>query len=136
MLSATAVTYSPLLEAEVAKLEQMLAGLPGVKERFPTRWLAIQLLEGDESLLEAVGEGEQGMLASAVAASHQRLQAQYDENVDLAITDERYQFVHGLVNQVLTAPSHRLSPSDRIDRITTHRWLGIPIFLRTNVPGL
>ncbi|MCA9933153.1 MAG: ferrous iron transport protein B [Ardenticatenaceae bacterium] len=125
----TAISYSPLLEAEITRLAGMMTGLAGVNGRYPSRWLAIQLLEGDETLLAELGEDEKGVLVTAVADSHQRLQPHYGDGVDLAITDERYQFVHQLVGQVLTAPQATWSFSDRIDRIITNRWLGIPIFL-------
>ena len=36
--------------------------------------------------------------------------------------------MHGVVEQVLTAPAQQWSASDRIDRVVTNRWLGIPIF--------
>ena len=128
------IRYSSLLEAELTRLEQILARAPALSDQFPLRWLAIQLLEGDQSLMQ---DGAfQGMmvddriaLSEAVAVSEARLRQQYGEDADLAVTDERYQFVHGVVEQVLTAPSQQWSSSDRIDRIVTSRWLGIPIFL-------
>ena len=125
----TAISYSSPLEAEIAQLAGIITGLMEVNGRYPSRWLAIQLLEGDETLLDELGEDERTVLATAVADSQQRLQPHYGDGVDLAITDERYQFVHQLVGQVLTAPQAAWSLSDRIDRIITNRWLGIPIFL-------
>lgn len=127
--AAATVRYSPLLEAEVSRLEQILSVLPGVREQLPVRWLAIQLLEGDESVWGEVDAEGRAALADAVADSSIRLRERYGEDADLAVTDERYQFVHGVVEQVLTAPAQRWSPSDRIDRVVTNRWLGIPIFL-------
>lgn len=125
----TAISYSAPLEAEIARLVGVMTGLTGVNGRFPLRWLAIQLLEGDETLLDNLAEAERKALATAVAHSRARLHPYYGEDVDLAITDERYQFVHQLVTQVLTAPRATWSLSDRIDRVITNRWLGIPIFL-------
>ncbi len=125
----TAISYSGPLEAEIVRLVGVITALPGVNGRFPARWLAIQLLEGDDSLLAELTEEEQGVLATAVSHSTQLLKPFYGDDVDLAITDERYQFVHKLVRQVLTAPQATWSLSDRLDRIITHRWLGIPIFL-------
>lgn len=132
--AAATVRYSPLLEAEVSNLEEILNGLPSVRERLPVRWLAIQLLEGDDSILregmlEDVDAEARQVLAEAVAISNERLRRRYGEDADLAVTDERYQYVHGVVQEVLTTPEHDWSPSDRIDRVVTNRWLGIPIFL-------
>ncbi len=125
----TAISYSAPLEAEIARLVGVMTRLTGVNGRFPLRWLAIQLLEGDDTLLDNLAEAEREALATAVAHSRARLHPHYGEDVDLAITDERYRFVHQLVTQVLTAPRATWSLSDRIDRVITNRWLGIPIFL-------
>lgn len=125
----TAINYSPPLEAEISRLVRVITGLTGVNGRIPARWLAIQLLEGDETLLAELGQEEQLVLAAAVAQSTQNLKPHYGHDVDLAITDERYQFVHHLVGQVLNAPQTTWSFSDRLDRVITNRWLGIPIFL-------
>ena len=123
-----AIAYSPSLEAEIAQLEEAVAGLPGPYAQMPPRWLAIQLLEGEESLLHVLDQDARRRVAEAAEAARQRLYPLYEEDVDLAITDERYRFVHGVVEQVLTAPAQQWSASDRIDRVVTNRWLGIPIF--------
>ncbi|MDI9547411.1 MAG: ferrous iron transporter B, partial [Chloroflexota bacterium] len=123
-----AIAYSSPLEAEIAQLEEAVAGLPGPYAQMPARWLAIQLLEGEESLLHVLDQDARRRVAEAAEAARQRLYPLYEEDVDLAITDERYRFVHGVVEQVLTAPAQQWSASDRIDRVVTNRWLGIPIF--------
>ena len=123
-----AIAYSSPLEAEIAQLEEAVAGLPGPYSQMPARWLAIQLLEGEESLLHVLDQDARRRVAEAAEAARQRLYPLSEEDVDLAITDERYRFVHGVVEQVLTAPAQQWSASDRIDRVVTNRWLGIPIF--------
>lgn len=105
-----------------------MAGV-GVNGRFPHRWLAIQLLEGDTDLLNNVASEERAALESALAASQSRLQTHFGQDVDIAIADARYQRVHELVQQVVTRPSAAASLSDRIDQVIIHKWLGIPIFL-------
>ena len=132
VIAPSPISYSAPLEAEIEQLERAVEDLPASPEalwaRLPARWLAIQLLEGDVSLLADLDSASREAIESAAESSRQRLYPLYQEGVDLAITDERYRFVHGIVEQVLTAPAHRLSPSDRIDRVVTNRWLGIPIF--------
>ncbi len=127
-VTANPITYSPPLEAEIARLERALSGLPSPYSLLPARWLAIQLLEGDESLLQEVEPEQRQRITQAVAAGRQSLHPLYEDDVDLALTDERYRFVHGVVEQVMTAPAQQWSVSDRIDRVATNRWLGIPIF--------
>lgn len=101
----------------------------GMNGRFPPRWLAIQLLEGDTELLNNVASEERATLASALTASQTRLQTQFGADLDIAITDARYRRVHELVQEVVSQPAAVASLSDRIDRVIIHKWLGIPIFL-------
>ncbi|MCA9971296.1 MAG: ferrous iron transport protein B [Anaerolineales bacterium] len=123
------ITYTPELESEIDLLRDVIARQPVIAARYPQRWLAIQLLEADDSLWAEMPAAERQALETAVAAGQARLQQQFGEDADLALTDARYAFVHGLTAQVLAAPGHALSPSDRIDRLVTNRWLGVPIFL-------
>lgn len=126
--STTAIIYSPEIEAEIENLVGMMAEV-GVNGRIPHRWLAIQLLEGDTTLLNTIANGERAAIESALVASQTRLQAHFGEDVDIAITDARYQHVHELVQSVVSRPPAATSLSDRIDQIIIHKWLGIPIFL-------
>lgn len=126
--STTVVTYNPEIEAEIEHLVGVMAEM-GMNGRVPPRWLAIQLLEGDTDLLRTIANGQRAAIESALTASQTRLQNQFGADVDIAITDARYQRVHELVQEVVSQPPSATSLSDRIDRIIIHKWLGIPIFL-------
>ena len=60
-----AIAYSSPLEAEIAQLEEAVAGLPGPYAQMPARWLAIQLLEGEESLLHVLDQDARRRVAEA-----------------------------------------------------------------------
>ncbi|PDV99818.1 ferrous iron transport protein B [Candidatus Chloroploca asiatica] len=124
------MTYASPIEVELTRLSEALGHCPDLVARYPMRWLAIQLLEGD-TLLQAEVERLGGSVASeALAASRMRLETHYGEDLDVAMVDQRYRFVHDLAAQALTRPkTPSLTMSDRVDRIVTNRWLGIPIFL-------
>lgn len=121
--------YGDVIEAEIEELAERVERSPDLSSRFNARWLAIQLLEGDSSLLEEAPEAERELVLTAVSRSRRTLQTIYGEDVDIAIADHRYRFVHDLVQGVVSAPRETATPSDRLDRILTHRWLGIPILL-------
>lgn len=121
--------YGDAIEAEIQKLAEQIQQAPVLSSRYDTRWLAIQLLEGDDSLLEEAPTTESDPLRASLDQSLQRLRAIYGEDVDIAITDGRYQFVHDLVQGIVSAPRELSTPSDRLDRILTHKWLGLPILL-------
>lgn len=121
--------YAPPIETEIARLAATLAAIPALAG-YPARWLAIQLLEGDEVLLAEVETAGGAPVMAALSQSLEQLRASYGDDLDVALVDQRYRFVHTLAGKTLTRPAvPPLTFSDRIDRVVTNRWLGIPIFL-------
>lgn len=125
------IRYDASIEDELTLLGAAIANIAPLRAMYNPRWLAIQLLEEDDTLLAQVratpGSAE---LLQALDNSRARLRERYGEDVDVALTDQRYSFVNGLVRQVLTRPAEQpVTLSDKIDRVVTHRLLGIPIFL-------
>ena len=125
------IDYGRDLEREIAALQARIAAHPQLRERYPARWLAIKLLEGEEDLVARVRQVPGGeALVEAARAAADRLTRVYGEPPDILIADRRYGFIHGLVRHVLHQPRREgLTLSDRIDRIVASRYLGIPIFL-------
>ncbi len=125
------ITYRHDIEREIAALVAVIAQAPDIQARYHPRWLAIQLLEGDTTLQERVATLPGGAtVLTALEASRARLQQAGGDDIDVLLTDQRYQFIHTLVQRAVTRPSQpAATTSDAIDRIVTHRVLGIPIFL-------
>lgn len=123
--------YATEIEAEIARLCAVIESTPALAATYHARWLAIQLLEGDESLLAKMDRRPDAhAVIAAVAASRARLEQIYGEDVDVVLVDRRYEFVHQVVRESVVQPqARRLSRSDKIDRVVTHPVLGIPIFL-------
>ncbi len=121
------IDYGPELEHEIAALQQRLASDPAAPGGIPARWLAVKLLEGDADVGERLGNPE--LLAAAALAAH-RLEAALGDTPEALIADRRYGFISGACHEaVRTTAESRLSASDRIDAVATHRMAGLPIFL-------
>jgi ferrous iron transport protein B len=127
----TLIRYSADIEEEIARLEAAIEKSPALANQYPTRWLAIQLLEGDPALLKEVSSCSDGAeVVRALETSRAHLCQHYGNDVSVVVADFRYGFVHGLTREVLTRTiEQRLTNSDHIDRIVMHRVLGMPIFL-------
>ncbi len=119
------------------KLERAIASLiAGFAEnhfdagRYPKRWLAIKLLEADPDILErvkAMPNGEQVISLAQKGAEHVR--DMLGDEVDLLTANSRYGFINGVVRQALQRPlTGKLTLTDRVDNIVTHKWLGLPVF--------
>lgn len=131
-------TYSPLfqldyggkIEREIARMIEIFDEWKFDTRQYSKRWLAIKLLEKDVEILERV----QGMYGGERIVAFARERAQHVESMlgddfDLLTADRRYGYINGVVRQSLQRPLiDRLTLTDRIDNIVTHKWLGLPVF--------
>ena len=122
--------YGGKLERQIAKLIAAFEDLHFDTGRYPARWLAIKLLEGDTDILERVQnmpDGPQIIALAAQGAEH--LKSMLGDEVDLLTADRRYGYINGIVRQSLHRPLiDRITLTDRVDDIVTHKWLGLPVF--------
>jgi ferrous iron transport protein B len=122
--------YGGKFEREIAQLVASFSELQFDASRYPQRWLALKLLEADADILEQVRAMPNGEQVIALAAqSAEKLKSMLGDDVDMLIADRRYGFINGVVRQSLHRASiDRITLTDRIDDIVTHKWLGLPIF--------
>lgn len=123
------VDYGPQVEPHITTLIKMFSGRHMGNQ--PHRWLAIKLLEGDSEVQEwVIRDWEEG--AHAVAKANEfrtHLTKELDEELELFIVARRYQAAHELMSQISTFEEQPIPFSGKLDRVLTHRWLGIPIFM-------
>ncbi len=123
--------YGPQIEAELVYLQTEIERYTAVTQTYPTRWLALKLLESDTNIQQKLLhiEGGPAILTHAQLALA-RLEAIYQDDVDTAIADQRYTWIHEVVQESVKRPSSDIyTLSDKIDKIITHRIFGIPIFM-------
>jgi ferrous iron transport protein B len=120
------INYDAYIEGEINDLTQAILKDEQLSQQYEPRWLAIQLLEGDLSLLD--DNWTNTPLGQVLPGSLTRLSEIYGSSTDISVADHRYQFIHQVLNLVIERGSKGFSSSDKVDRIVTHRWLGIPIF--------
>jgi ferrous iron transport protein B len=127
------INYGKEMEAELDVLKEEILSNKQLAEKFPPRWLAVKLLEDDEGVIKGLEkyEGMDRLLALRDKAV-KRLEGIWGEDLESLVADRRYGFIGGLAKEVVTrrqTAEERLSVSDKIDRVVTNRYLGIPIFL-------
>jgi ferrous iron transport protein B len=122
--------YGGKLEREIARLLALFEEIKFDSGRYPQRWLAIKLLEGDADILERVqAMSSGGQVISAAQQGAEKLKSMLGDDVDLLTADRRYGFINGVVRQSLHRPLiDRITFTDRVDNIVTHKWLGLPFF--------
>lgn len=88
------------------------------------RWYAIKLFERDSKAIESLG-----INTELIETDIKHIEKKYDDDSESIITNERYNFISSIIHDVLVKKDKEaLSTSDKIDRIVTNRWLGLPIF--------
>jgi len=122
--------YGGKIEREIARMITTFDELNFDTGRYSKRWLAIKLLEKDADILERVQSmqgGEEIIAFAKERASH--VESMLGEDFDLLTADRRYGYINGVVRQSLHRPLiDRLTLTDRIDNVVTHKWLGLPVF--------
>ncbi|MGE5464477.1 MAG: ferrous iron transport protein B [Syntrophothermus sp.] len=122
--------YGGKIEREIARMLAAFDELHFNTGQYSRRWLAIKLLEKDVDILERVRGMDGGDAIIAVArerAAH--VESMLGDEFDLLTADRRYGYINGVVRQSLNRPLvDRLTLTDRVDNIVTHKWLGLPVF--------
>ncbi len=93
------------------------------------RWYAIKLFERDEKVQQELNlpKGIQNAIEETIKSCENEM----DDDAESIITNQRYAYISKLVNTCVKKgkPKGSLTVSDKIDRIVTNRWLGLPIFV-------
>lgn len=126
------VPYGPHLSPSLKRLSDLtaeLAPLLGVSPELA----AIRLAEGDGAALAALERAKnRWMIDRRLADEKERVEGLLGYDLQTALIERRWAFVSALAAQVVRRdlfPGGRPALSDRIDRIVTHRLLGLPLFL-------
>ena len=117
-------TFSGVVEHAIAHIEE--AAVHHMPEE-QQRWYAIKIFERDNKVLSGLKIEKSVMdhIEADIAAAEKEL----DDDAESIITNERYIYIASIIKACYHKKSAgKLSPSDKIDRIVTNRWLGLPIF--------
>ena len=117
-------SFSGPVEHALAHIEEAVVhNLPDEQQR----WYAIKIFERDEKVLETL-KIEKDLLnhiESDITAAEKEL----DDDAESIITNERYIYIATILkSSYKKRNAGSLSTSDKIDRVVTNRWLGLPIF--------
>ena len=117
-------SFSGPVEHAIAHIEE--AAVHDMPEE-QQRWYAIKVFERDDKVLEQLN-----LPSSKLAHIEEDIKAaekELDDDSESIITNERYIFIAGVIKASYKKKNKgKLTTSDKIDRIVTNRWLGLPIF--------
>ena len=118
-------TFSGPVEHAIAHIEEAAVhDLPEEQQR----WYAIKIFERDDKVLEQLKINPAVM--THIEADIKAAEKELDDDAESIITNERYVYIAQLIKGCYKQKKAKgeLSASDKIDRVVTNRWLGLPIF--------
>ena len=117
-------TFSGPVEHAIAHIEE--AAVHSMPEE-QQRWYAIKIFERDDKVLAKLSIPAETM--AHIEADIKAAEKELDDDAESIITNERYVYIAEVIKSCYKKKNKgALSTSDKIDRIVTNRWLGLPIF--------
>ncbi|MCR4696017.1 MAG: ferrous iron transport protein B [Lachnospiraceae bacterium] len=117
-------TFQGTVEHALAHIEEVTVhDLPEEQQR----WYAIKLFERDEKVLEKLNLSSE--TKAHIEKDIQAVETELDDDSESIITNERYVYIASVIKACYKKKkAGELTTSDKIDKIVTNRWLGLPIF--------
>lgn len=117
-------SFSGVVEHALAHIEELaLHSLPEEQQR----WYSIKLFERDD---KAIGQlGLDKAILDHIEKDIKAAETELDDDSESIITNERYNYIAEIIRACYRKKqSGKFTTSDKIDRVVTNRWLGLPIF--------
>ncbi len=116
--------FSGAVEHAIAHIEEaVLHDLPEEQQR----WYAVKIFERDEKIMSLLNLSEN--IRSHIENDIRAAELELDDDAESIITNDRYNYISTIIKGVLTRKNNGgMTTSDKIDRIVSNRWLGLPIF--------
>ena len=115
--------FSGCVEHAIAHIEEAaLHSMPEAQQR----WYAIKVFERDEKVLEQLKIDQKTL--THIEGDIKSAEEEMDDDAESIITNERYVYIASIIKGCLKKKKVGMTTSDKIDKIVTNRFLGLPIF--------
>ena len=117
-------TFSGAVEHAIAHIEEAAVHNMPLEQQ---RWYAIKIFERDDKVLDQLKLDKITLdhIENDIKAAEEEL----DDDAESIITNERYVYISSIIKACYKKHNKgKLTTSDKIDKVVTNRWLGLPIF--------
>lgn len=126
--SSFKLDYGQVVNEESSKIAKVLLD-EGVAERETVNLVAIKLLEGDQYFIDNVKLEEKPAINQIVQAGRQIIIEETGVDPEIYLADKRYGFIVQLIKECVQKDNTKTDElTEKIDKIVTNKWLGIPLF--------
>ncbi len=121
------INYGPDIEKGISALKVMMEAEPD----YPSRYMAIKLLENDKVTIDEVGKMKDGPdILKTAEKFRTSIEKSYREDSATVIANAKYGFIRGALKETfVSAKSRSETLAYSIDNILTNKWLGFPILI-------
>ena len=117
-------SFNGVVEHAIAHIEE--AAVHNMPEE-QQRWYAIKIFERDDKVLAKLDIPQN--VIDHIEKDIQAAEKELDDDAESIITNERYIYIASIIKSCYKKKNKgRLTTSDKIDKVVTNRWLGLPIF--------
>ncbi|MBD3169328.1 MAG: ferrous iron transport protein B [candidate division Zixibacteria bacterium] len=124
------VNYGFHMEEHIAGIENIISLTGELKKKYPSRWMALGLIEADEYVAARVKKATSmhEKLFLDVMDIRKHMVDMFKIDPEEYITEQRYGFINGALKESVEIPEkEELSLTEKIDSVITNRILGLPI---------
>jgi len=125
------IKYKSEIESDLDFMENMIKDYLTDSVDYPARWIALKLIEGEPELVKQIVKSLPEIITNKRKEIINNIENSSGEDVYVLISESRYDFIKNIIRDVIIHDNEEsvTSVSDKIDRIVTNKFLGIPIFL-------
>ena len=117
-------SFNGVVEHAIAHIEE--AAVHNMPEE-QQRWYAIKVFERDDKVLAKLDIPQN--VIDHIEKDIQAAEKELDDDAESIITNERYIYIASIIKSCYKKKNKgKLTTSDKIDKVVTNRWLGLPIF--------
>ena len=121
---ASQMKFDAAVEEALVKIEGVLGDKVSPNA---ARWYAIKLFEAEDKTIADLKLSQADL--DAISAIRTSIEDKLDDDAESIITAERYDAISHVVGKTVKRTRTGLTTSQKIDRVVTNRWLGLPIFI-------
>lgn len=124
------INYGSDIEEAIGKIKPLISAHAEAAVDFPFRYVAIKLLENDQTTFKHLEKhiSDISEIRSAATKCREKIEKEYGEDTVSVITNAKYGFIRGALAETLqTSNSEKDELAYAMDKVLTNKWLGFPV---------
>ena len=124
------INYGVNIENAISNIQSLIKETREITDRYSSRYLSIKLLEKDSATFAQIAAYSNiEKIRKQTEIEIHNLEKEYKEKSDTIITDAKYGFISGALNETFEQGEKIRSKIVAIDDILTHKYMGFPVFI-------